>query len=324
MGLTSIIGHAACVAFIGSVGRAMLARLELTEHLAFYGVYHQDPTNQLIHFIFVPTLLWSFLLLFARVPLLGLDLQLGGHRLTYASLIVLIYSAYYVKLSPDVGGLYMLVLLAMYRNVVGILARDRAAARKGARKKSDDGGAGSSGTGYPLKLALIAQAIGWYAQLHPGHGVFEKVKPALLDGFGQVRVRACVCRPTCDALRAARGVRARDGDVCPSPSCHAVLERRATLRLLRGRLGAGDAPRAPCADARRGGQAARRDVRRRRQLQLLQVGGSMKGCIHLSRDPWSGENKRRGKGTSSSGRDRAFELRLGLKKIKKESIPQIT
>ena len=111
--LASLLGHAACVGFIGSIARAMLLRPDLTEHLAFYGVYHQDPVNQAIHFIFVPTLLWSFMLLFAHIPLLGMDMRPAGHRLTYSSLIVVLYSIYYVRLAPDVGGLYMLVMLAM-------------------------------------------------------------------------------------------------------------------------------------------------------------------------------------------------------------------
>jgi 2-hydroxy fatty acid dioxygenase len=32
--------------------------------------------------------------------------------------------------------------------------------------------------------------MSWYMQLHPGHGVFEGRKPALLDGL--VQVQHCV------------------------------------------------------------------------------------------------------------------------------------
>lgn len=136
--------------------------------------------NQIIHFVFVPTLLWSFLLFFVHLRVLGLDLAIGGHELTYASVLVLAYSVYYIKLSPDVGAAYALVLLAMYHNVCGIRARDRATARK-----KRDVPLGWAGTGYPLRLAGLAQLAGWYFQLHPGHMIFEGVKPALLDAFGQ-------------------------------------------------------------------------------------------------------------------------------------------
>ena len=33
--------------------------------------------------------------------------------------------------------------------------------------------------------ALAAHFLGWYMQLHPGHAIFEKRKPALMDGLVQ-------------------------------------------------------------------------------------------------------------------------------------------
>ncbi len=42
----------------------------------------------------------------------------------------------------------------------------------------------SSGTG-AWRPALAAHVLGWYMQLHPGHKIFEKRKPALLDGLVQ-------------------------------------------------------------------------------------------------------------------------------------------
>jgi len=34
-------------------------------------------------------------------------------------------------------------------------------------------------------VALGAHILGWYMQLHPGHAIFEKRKPALMDGLVQ-------------------------------------------------------------------------------------------------------------------------------------------
>jgi uncharacterized membrane protein YGL010W len=37
----------------------------------------------------------------------------------------------------------------------------------------------------PWKAALALHILGWYMQIHPGHTVFEKRKPALLDSLVQ-------------------------------------------------------------------------------------------------------------------------------------------
>ena len=34
-------------------------------------------------------------------------------------------------------------------------------------------------------FAFILHALGWYMQIHPGHAIYEGVKPALLDSIGQ-------------------------------------------------------------------------------------------------------------------------------------------
>lgn len=36
--------------------------------------------------------------------------------------------------------------------------------------------------------ALAAHVLGWYMQIHPGHVVLEKRKPALMDSFLQVPI----------------------------------------------------------------------------------------------------------------------------------------
>jgi len=35
------------------------------------------------------------------------------------------------------------------------------------------------------KIALIIQVVAWYMQIHPGHAIFEGVKPALFDSLSQ-------------------------------------------------------------------------------------------------------------------------------------------
>ena len=41
----------------------------VAQELCFYGAYHQDPVNQGIHFVFVPTIWWSICTWLCYVPL---------------------------------------------------------------------------------------------------------------------------------------------------------------------------------------------------------------------------------------------------------------
>jgi uncharacterized membrane protein YGL010W len=42
--------------------------LNLRDQLTFYGSYHSKPLNQLVHFIFVPLILWSAGVWLAYIP----------------------------------------------------------------------------------------------------------------------------------------------------------------------------------------------------------------------------------------------------------------
>eukprot|EP00930_Biecheleria_cincta_P002584 TRINITY_DN103591_c0_g1_i1.p1 TRINITY_DN103591_c0_g1~~TRINITY_DN103591_c0_g1_i1.p1 ORF type:complete len:252 (+),score=34.76 TRINITY_DN103591_c0_g1_i1:46-756(+) len=162
--------------------RAMWSNRNLSEALAFYGAYHQDPVNQAIHFVFVPLLLWSFLGFFAHIPVLGQEWSLpGGHPVSYASVIALAYICFYCLLDPITGPLYSLVIAGMYLSAVQILQADRRTATKRAKDEDHSGSSAS----YAWRLFALVQVLGWYMQLHPGHAVFEGVKPALLDSLGQ-------------------------------------------------------------------------------------------------------------------------------------------
>ena len=108
--------------------------------------------NQAIHFVFVPTLLFSFLVYFAHHPLPG---RLPG---TYASLVAVCYSAFYVSLDPTGGALYCaLMLLPIYHAASTLVARDHAAC---AKKRGGERPTWK-GSGAPLKLAAVLQLLGW-------------------------------------------------------------------------------------------------------------------------------------------------------------------
>jgi uncharacterized membrane protein YGL010W len=41
---------------------------DLKKQLGFYGAYHSKPWNQLVHFVFVPLILWSLSVWLAYIP----------------------------------------------------------------------------------------------------------------------------------------------------------------------------------------------------------------------------------------------------------------
>ena len=180
--LTAVHVGLICVVF-----RAMLGfvSLPLSESLGFYGAYHQDPVNQAIHFLFVPTLLFSFLVYFAHHPLPVVP-QLGS----LSTLLSCAYGLFYVVLDPKGGVLYCLLqLIPIHAAAMYLVGQDRSGdldSEKKKKKKSDDAAVSKSeGTKRSLRIAGFLQVLGWYMQIHPGHAVYEGAKPALLDSLGQ-------------------------------------------------------------------------------------------------------------------------------------------
>ena len=47
---------------------------DLLDQLAFYGAYHSNKWNQLIHFVFVPAILWTVAVWLAYTPAVPYDL----------------------------------------------------------------------------------------------------------------------------------------------------------------------------------------------------------------------------------------------------------
>lgn len=46
--------------------------------------------------------------------------------------------------------------------------------------------AGDKHHGYKMwQIAALLHTVAWWAQIHPGHGIYEGIKPALLDSLGQ-------------------------------------------------------------------------------------------------------------------------------------------
>ena len=117
----------------------------LVDRLAFYESYHSNAYNKAVHVVCVPAIVIAVL-------------AWSGSRVGAA--LVGGYALLYLLFDPIAGATWALA------------------------------------QGYPFRLAALAIAKsnapwiawalfigGWYFQLHLGHAVFEKRRPALMDGF---------------------------------------------------------------------------------------------------------------------------------------------
>jgi len=145
----------------------------LEDQLVFYGAYHSNRWNKLIHFICVPIIFWTALVIltpfgsFADTP----EIVPAGLReffpINVPFFVVLVYSIWYVVLEPFAGILASTLLL-------GALASSQYFTSV-----------------YPSGFlwALGVHIVGWGLQFI-GHGLAEGRKPALLDSGVQSIVTA--------------------------------------------------------------------------------------------------------------------------------------
>ena len=176
------------VALFVVVGNAMRQGTDFEKELAFYGSYHQDPVNQLIHFIFIPMIWWSICVWMCYRPVFGVDLQVGGHKITWGTGMFAIYAMYYTSLDFYTGGITSALLAAMYLHASSAVAKEVAfaAASQGKKGKKAVAGGLASASGQPWwKIAFVLHAVAWFMQIVPGHKMAEGVKPALMDSLGQ-------------------------------------------------------------------------------------------------------------------------------------------
>lgn len=183
-----LVAQAVAALLVGVIFKAALGFKDVSTALAFYGVYHREPWNQVIHFVGVPLIIWTMLVMIAHLPLPFLGQYAikipfaekhESMHLTWATLLATGYMIFYLAIDTFGGILYAPVLYGMYVTAANLVARDQQAAHK----KQDDASSWV-GTGRLLKYALWLHALAWYIQIHPGHAVIEGAKPAIMDSFG--------------------------------------------------------------------------------------------------------------------------------------------
>ncbi|KAK1312985.1 hypothetical protein QJS10_CPA06g00461 [Acorus calamus] len=141
---------------------------DLERHFAFYGAYHSNPVNVLVHVFFVWPIFFTALVILQFTPTL-LAFPFEGLVLNSSFVFALIYGLFYASLDRKAGSLAaFLCFLCWFGS--GLLARR---------------------LGFDLgwKVVLAAQLFCWTGQFI-GHGVFEKRAPALLDNLSQAFLMA--------------------------------------------------------------------------------------------------------------------------------------
>jgi uncharacterized membrane protein YGL010W len=139
---------------------------ELKRQLIFYGAYHNNPINIIVHIIFVPVILWTAQIIISAVPVPNfmplcsyyindyLQFDLG-----LPAMLTAMYIAFYYSLEPVAAFLYT-------PQIVLSLLTSTAVARDQERVI------------YAVGLHIFA----WAAQIL-SHGVAEGRSPALMDNL---------------------------------------------------------------------------------------------------------------------------------------------
>ncbi|GAB2270004.1 hypothetical protein Dimus_037648 [Dionaea muscipula] len=135
---------------------------DLERNYAFYGAYHSNPTNILIHMFFVWPIFFTSIMpwQFVNLPLLSNY---------FGMVLALAYGFFYVNLDKKAGTLAAVLCFLCW---------------VGASSLSNQ-----LGPSLAWKVALAAQLVCWTGQFI-GHGVYEKRAPALLDNLSQALLMA--------------------------------------------------------------------------------------------------------------------------------------
>ncbi|EAS33284.3 uncharacterized protein CIMG_04308 [Coccidioides immitis RS] len=140
--------------------------LNLEKQFRFYGSYHHNPVNVVIHIICVPVIMLCMLLLGTLAqPLFPVPeaVAIESFPPNLATVAGVVYTILYILMEPVAGALLAPLLLAGTAFVNHL---------------------SSTHGNTAIYWSLAVQAVAWIAQF-VGHGVFEGRAPALLDNLVQ-------------------------------------------------------------------------------------------------------------------------------------------
>eukprot|EP01027_Heterolobosea_sp_BB2_P004156 GEZU01006315.1.p1 GENE.GEZU01006315.1~~GEZU01006315.1.p1 ORF type:complete len:209 (-),score=70.11 GEZU01006315.1:108-695(-) len=150
-----------------------MAVFSVSDQFVNYGEYHRNPVNKLIHFIFVPLIVFSLLIFVAGVPIP-----------VPAAVEAAIPKEYSTLLAPNLGLVFLMILIPYYLILdfaTGMLLLiENALFYLGANYIYHTYGPSQAYT-----IAAITQVVSWGTQFL-GHGVWEGRRPALVDNGLQI------------------------------------------------------------------------------------------------------------------------------------------
>jgi len=140
----------------------------LKKELIFYGSYHSDAINKLIHAVCVPLLLWTGMAMLAPINITTVTVSDFTLDITVSYLATLTYILYYIYLFPAVGLITLPILSGMAYG-----------AHEYWNAECED----------KWMWLVGIHVVSWIAQF-VGHGKFEGRRPALFDSLLQAFLTA--------------------------------------------------------------------------------------------------------------------------------------
>lgn len=128
----------------------------LEEQMSFYQAYHYHPINKISHFIGIPLIIFSLLLVLSIIRF-----KFFGFEITVALIFISFVWLYYVKLDTIYAAVILVPIISL------LYLADR-----------------FSNNANAMWIFAVSFVVGWIFQLI-GH-IFEGRKPALLDNFFQI------------------------------------------------------------------------------------------------------------------------------------------
>jgi len=145
---------------------ALSKLFDVKHQLTFYGAYHNNKWNVLIHVTFVPILLWTTQVFLSAAPAPSWFPnythsfnEYMSFEWTWATVMAIIYQAYYFALEPVAAAIYLPQMVATVLTATSFAHRE-----------------------HGQRNALYLHVGSWIMQFI-GHGVGEGRAPALLDNL---------------------------------------------------------------------------------------------------------------------------------------------
>jgi len=179
---TPLLVHGSILILFYLIAKSASKFRDVTDALGFYGVYHREPWNQVIHFFGVPAILWSLFVFLAHVPLPFPHQSSSYKRMTYAEILVAFYFLFYLKIDPVGDICYAYDTSSIPSNIAKNMNNQTNMITKSRQTVPN--------RYHSLKIAACIHFLGWYIQIHPGHYIIEGAVPAITQSFGSALTSA--------------------------------------------------------------------------------------------------------------------------------------